>query len=132
MSDNIHKIWGERRRILLTDKAEIDLLYLKKDSFCSTHKHKHKINKFVLISGKVRIETEFGQQILKKDDSFTVKPPLIHRFFALEDSIMIELAYTTGRKIDPYDIWRYSQGGRIINKKEMTKDEMRKKGLLEL
>ena len=107
MSDNIHKIWGERRRILLTDNSEIDLLYLKKDSFCSTHNHKNKVNKFVVISGRVRIETEFGQQMLKKDSSFTVKPPLTHRFFALEDSVMVELAYTSKNiKIDPNDILR--------------------------
>lgn len=133
MSDNIHKIWGERRRILLTDNSEIDLLYLKKDSFCSTHKHMRKINKFVVISGRMRIETEFGQQILKKDDSFTVKPPLIHRFSTGEDSVMVELAYTPKNiKIDPTDIFRISQGGRVINGKEMTEDEMRKQGLLEL
>ena len=130
--ESIHKIWGERRRILLTDNSEIDLLYLKKDSFCSTHRHKQKSNKFVVISGKVKIETEFAQQILKKDDSFTVKPPLTHRFVALEDSIMVELAYRKDGKIDPSDIFRISQGGRIINGIKMSENELREKGLLEL
>ncbi len=132
MSENIHKIWGERRRILLTDKAEIDLLYLKKDSFCSTHKHAYKLNKFVVVSGKVKIETEHGTSILEKNDSLIVRPPQIHRFFVLEDSVMIELAYTEHTKIDTNDIIRFKQGGRIINGEEMTEDEMRKKGLLEL
>ncbi len=131
--ESIYKIWGERRRILLTDNTEIDLLYLKKDSFCSTHRHKNKINKFVLISGKVKIETEFGSQLLKPKLGFTVKPPLIHRFVVLKDSIMIELAYTHKNiKIDPNDIIRISQGGRIIDGKEMTENEMRKGGLLKL
>jgi len=133
MSENINKIWGTRRRILLTDNSEIDLLYLKKDSFCSTHNHKQKSNKFVVISGKVRIETEFAQQILKKNDSFTVKPPLIHRFFALEDSVMVELAFTSNNiKINENDILRISQGGLIINGKEMTENELREKGMLGL
>ena len=43
---NIHKVWGERRRLLLTNKVEIDLLYLHKDCFCSTHRHVDKINVF--------------------------------------------------------------------------------------
>lgn len=132
MPDNIHKIWGERRRILLTDKTEIDLLYLKKDSFCSTHTHKYKVNKFVVISGEVRIETEFGKKILTENESHTVNSPTCHRFFVLKDSIMIELAYVKKGKINPKDIQRVIQGGRVIDGKQMTEDEMREKGLLEL
>lgn len=129
---NIYKIWGERRRIFLDDKNEIDLLYLKKDSFCSTHTHKYKANKFVVISGRVRIRTEFGTKVLNKNESHTVNPPICHRFFALEDSIMIELAYVKEGKINPNDIDRVNQGGRFINGKEYTEDELRKKGMLEL
>lgn len=132
MSENIHKIWGERRRILLTDKCEIDLLYTKKNTFCSTHKHKNKINKFVVISGKIRIESEFGKTTLKKNESFEVEPPLIHRFVNLEDSIMVELAYVKKGKINPEDIERFSQGGKIIKGKEMTFNEMRKKRMLKI
>ena len=127
---NLYKIWGERRRILLTDKCEIDLLYLKKDSFCSRHKHKAKTNKFVVVKGKVRIETEFDKKILGKNQSFEVKAPLIHRFFALKNSIMVELAYVDEGYIKPDDIKRFKQGGRIVNGKEMTENQMRKKGLL--
>lgn len=131
-SGNIFKVWGRRRRILLTDKTEIDLVYLKKDCFCSTHNHANKINKFIVVEGKVRIESEYGKVILTKDESFEVRPPLKHRFFALEDSVMIECAYVEKGNINPNDIDRESQGGRIIKGKEMTLDIMRKKGLLDL
>jgi mannose-6-phosphate isomerase-like protein (cupin superfamily) len=129
---NIHKIWGTRNRILLTNETEIDLLYTKANTFCSTHKHAKKINKFIVISGEVRIETEFGKTTLKSGDSFEVHPPLVHRFFNVKDSIMIECAYVKKGKINPDDIERFSQGGKIIKGFEMTFDEMRKKGLLEL
>ena len=86
---NIHKIWGERHRLLLTDKTEIDLLYTKKNTFCSTHKHKSKINLFHIVKGEIRIETEFGNKTLRKGESWTVEPPLKHRFFNVKDSIMI-------------------------------------------
>ena len=129
---NLHKIWGTRRRLLLTDQTEIDLLYVKKDTFCSVHSHLAKTNKFVVVSGKVRIETEFGVQTLKKNQSFEVKPPIVHRFFAVEDSIMIELAFVEEGFIQPKDIKRKKQGGRVVNGKEMTEDKMRKKGLLDL
>jgi len=130
--ENIHKVWGSRRRILLTDTLEADVLYLKKDTFCSTHRHKQKINKFYVVSGKVRIETEFGDTILETNESWVVRPPQIHRFVPLEDSVMIELAYVEGGKINPADIKRFSQGGRVIEGKEMTHDELREKGMLEL
>lgn len=129
---NIFKIWGERRRILLTDQTEIDLLYLKKDSFCSTHTHKSKSNKFVVVEGKVMIETEFGVKTLTKNQTFEVKAPTVHRFFAVEDSIMIELASVEEGFIQPKDISRIRQGGRVIKGKEYTEKQLRKKGLLEL
>lgn len=131
-NNSIFKIWGLRRRLLLTDTTEIDLVTLKKDTFCSTHKHKSKVNKFVVISGRVRIESEYGSIELTANESFEVRPPLIHRFYALEDSIMVELAYVEEGSIDSEDIVRISQGGKIIEGKEVTLIEMRDKGLLEL
>lgn len=132
MSEGIFKIWGERFRLLLTKQTEIDLLYVKKDCFCSTHSHEDKINRFVVISGCVKIETDYGSKILYPNESWTVYPPRTHRFFALEDSVMVELAFVSGSEIDPDDINRQSQGGRIIDGKEMTLDEMEEKGLLDL
>lgn len=132
MGNNIFKIWGTRRRLLLTDTSEIDLLYLKKDSFCSTHCHDNKINRFVVISGKVQIQSEYGEVILKTNESFEVRPNLKHRFFALEDSVMIELAFVESGEIDANDINRDSQGGRIIDNVAYTLDEMKEKGFLEL
>ncbi len=132
MNGNIHKVWGERRRILLTTKTEIDLLYLKKDTFCSTHSHESKTNKFVVVSGEIYIETEFGNKCLKTNQSFTVLPGLIHRFVAVTDSIMVELAYVIEGQIEPEDINRISQGGKLIDGKEMTHNELRDKGLLDL
>lgn len=132
MEDNIFKIWGERRRILLTVRTEIDLLYLKKNCFCSLHTHKDKINKFCVIKGAIKIETDYGTAVLKKNDNFTVFPPRKHRFVAIKDSIMIELAFVNKGKIDPNDIQREKQGGRIIKGKEKTLEEMVKEGLLDL
>lgn len=132
MSENIFKIWGERRRIHLDDKNEIDLLYLKKDTFCSTHTHKFKWNKFLVVQGKIIIETEFGNVILEKNDMWSVFPPMKHRFRALKNSIMIEFASVMEGHIDPKDIDRESQGGKIIKGEEMTLEQMREKGLLDL
>lgn len=132
MNGNIFKVWGTRRRIFLTDKIELDLLHLKKNTFCSSHSHKNKINLFVVISGKVRIETEYGKIILKKNESFEVRPPLKHKFVALTKAIMIEIAFVTKDKIDNNDINREKLGGKIIKGKYISIPELRKKGYLEL
>ena len=129
---NVHKVWGERRRLLLTDQTEIDLLYLKKDSFCSWHKHKTKINRFYVIEGEVCIKTEFGEKIIKKDQNFEVQPPLKHKFIAIKPSTMIEMAFVKENFIQPNDIYRYKLGGLIIDGKEYTLPQLKKKGLLNL
>jgi len=105
MSDysNVFKVWGTRRRLLLTDTSEIDLLYVKKDSFCSLHLHNKKINKFTVISGKIQIQSEYGDVILKANESFEIRPKLKHRFFALENSVMIESAYVEEGNINADD-----------------------------
>lgn len=126
------KIWGERRRILLDDKNEIDLLYLKKNSFCSWHKHLEKINRFILVSGKVSIITEFGTKELKINEPFDVLPPLKHRFVIQEDSVMIEMAYVEKGNINPDDITRIAQGGRILKGVYLTIPELEEKGFLDL
>jgi len=130
--ENIHKIWGERRRILLDNKNEVDLLYLKKDTFCSTHTHKTKNNKFIVISGAVRIESDFGNALLNANDTWTILAPRKHRFVALEDSVMLEIAYVKEGNIDPEDIERESLGGKIIDGVEYSIDQLKEKGLLEL
>ena len=112
--DSIFKIWGERHRVHLDKQHETDLVYLKKDCFCSTHDHKYKSNKFLVISGKVKIQTEYGSKILFPKEIWIVEAPLKHRFVALEDSIMLEMAFVNEGEIDPADINRISLGGRII------------------
>jgi len=126
---NIFKVWGVRNRILLTDQVEIDLLNVKKDCFCSTHSHIGKINKFYVVDGCFEIQTPFGTKVLNRSGSFTVEPPMVHRFKALEDSTIIELAYVKRGVIDEKDINRLKQGGRIINGTEFTLDEIEKQGL---
>ncbi len=130
--ENINKIWGTRSRILLDDHNEIDLLKLKKNTFCSTHTHKDKINVFILVNGKVKIETEIGYKILMPNDEWTVYPLVKHRFVVLEDSVMLELAFVRDGTIDENDINRESLGGRIIDGVELTIDDLKAKGLLNL
>jgi len=131
MSNN-DKIWGKKYNLFTSDKVIIDMLYLKANTFCSSHTHKTKYNRFIGVSGKVEISTIFASKILKKDDIFEVEPNIKHRFKVLTNAIMIEISYVLKGKIKEDDIIRESLGGKIIDGVEYTIDELKEKGLLEL
>ncbi|KKK71196.1 hypothetical protein LCGC14_2916380, partial [marine sediment metagenome] len=80
----IFKIWGKRTRLFENETCELDKLELIEDSFCSIHSHQNKINTFHVIFGRVMIETEYGDVVLATGESFIVRPPLLHRFKALD------------------------------------------------
>lgn len=113
------KVWGKKVSIYKDDYHEVDLLYLKKDTFCSLHYHLFKCNEFILLKGKVKIELDYKNVLLKGDKGFLVAPNELHRFVVLEDSIMIENAYTKCFKLAHEDIYRTVLGGNIIDGKKV-------------
>lgn len=127
---NIKKIWGYRHRILKTKETEVDLLFLDAKSECSIHRHEAKINRFVLLSGRIQIKTDMGTKELVINEPFDVEPPSIHQFIILKDSVMIELAFVKSGEIDVNDIERFRQGGKTINNVFKTLDELRDEGCL--
>ena len=125
------KIWGTKHRILETLRTEIDLLYLEKDSACSIHRHKNKINRFILLKGSVTIKSDLGETKLQINQPFDIEPPLTHQFIIKDDSTMIEIAFVKNGKISDKDIDRDIQGGKFINNKFYTLDELKQKNWLE-
>lgn len=125
--NTIKKIWGLRQRILLTDQTEIDLLHLDKDTACSEHTHKKKINRFILLSGDVRIKTDLGTHKLKRYEPFDVEPPLRHQFVVKKESLLLEIAFVNKGKINENDINRFVQGGKFIKGKFYTLNELKDK-----
>jgi len=120
------KIWGYLNNIFLNDKCKVDILYLEKNTVCSVHHHNQKINRFYLIKGSVKIKTDLGEYILKEEQEIDVFPPLTHQFIALDDSILVEIAFVSSGKLKEIDIVRKVQGGKIINDKFYTLDELSK------
>jgi len=118
------KVWGSREELFKNNTLLITLLRLDKGSYSSFHNHMAKSDKFILISGKVKINTELGETVLKSGQSLVIDPPLLHQFIVEEDSIMIEISYSV---LDPEDINRIYQGGKIINGERVSLDELNKK-----
>ena len=122
--DITRKIWGKKHRLLENDLCEIDLLTLEKNTACSQHYHLHKINRFILISGDVRIKTDLGEHKLKVEEPFDVQANLKHQFVVKKDSLLLEIAFVNDGKIDPDDITRLVQGGKFIKGKFYTHKEI--------
>ncbi len=127
MENNIKKIWGVCQKLLRTDQTEIDLLHLEKNTACSKHFHKYKINRFILLQGDVRIKTDFGTHRLKVNESFDVEPPLLHQFIAKRKSLLLEITFVKDGKIDQDDIKRLLQGGKFVRGKFYTLEQLREK-----
>lgn len=122
---SIKKIWGNLNNIFSNDKCKIDVLYLDANTGCSIHYHERKINRFFLIKGSVKIKTDLGDKLLKKGEIFDVCPPLIHQFIALKDSVLIEIAFTEDELLEKSDIIRKIQGGKFINGKFFTLEQLK-------
>jgi dTDP-4-dehydrorhamnose 3,5-epimerase-like enzyme len=128
------KVWGKKDTIFRENNVAVDILYLKKNTFCSWHYHNTKYNKFVVLSGKIRIEFkdskmtgDYGIELDKISgfDYAIVNPEKEHRFVVLEDSVVIEIMYTDKDKpLYDDDIVRSKQGGKIIDGKEIRECDL--------
>ncbi|MHA1289069.1 MAG: cupin domain-containing protein [Candidatus Thorarchaeota archaeon] len=107
MSESWPKVWGRNEEIFRNDSVSVNFLTLVKGGVCSWHYHKHKSNKFYVISGKVLIKTEYNEVILGPGKVLVVPPLLEHQFEALEDSQMIEVMFV---KYNNDDIIRIREG----------------------
>lgn len=125
--NKILKIWGFKYRLLETATTVVDLLTLKKGGFCSWHYHDFKYNLFIVLEGKILIETEDYTKVLLKNDYYAVSPKIKHRFIAKSKAKLMEVMYTNPVLED--DIIREKQGGLIINDKYVTEDEIKQKEL---
>lgn len=117
------KVWGTREILFKNNTVFVTLLNLIGGTYSSLHNHKCKSDKFVLILGKVKIVTEIGETILFPGQSLIIDPPLLHQFVVEENSIMIEISSTV---LDPEDINRVFQGGKIVDGKMISLDDLNK------
>jgi len=121
----IYKIWGFKIRLLETATTVVDILTLKRGGFCSWHYHDFKYNLFIVLSGRVLIETEDYTKVLLKNDYYAVAPKIKHRFVAKSKAKLIEVMYTNPVLED--DIIREKQGGLIIDGQFISEDEIKRK-----
>ena len=112
------KVWGKTSCVYRNPTTEFHYIIAKQGGYCSRHKHRHKWNRFLVISGKLLVhyykpgeDKPVFTYTLPPGSVLDVPPGIEHRFEAGENSQAIEVYWTN--EIDPSDIERHDSGGVI-------------------
>ncbi len=111
------KVWGWTECILNAGTVQVHRITGVKGGYCSRHYHDFKHNLFLLLSGRMRVETwadgEAHMTELLPGDACSVAPPVLHRFRVMEDSVAVEVYFSERGDVNPEDITRIDQGGLV-------------------
>lgn len=91
MIKNVDKVWGREEWIVNREYCG-KLLYLNKGHQCSLHYHNNKDETFYVLEGKVLMEYNKDKKTMVKGETIHIPQKMKHRFFGLEDSIIIEFS----------------------------------------
>lgn len=99
----VEKIWGEELWIVNNNKYCGKILIVNKGYQSSLHKHLKKDETLFLLVGQVLVEAGKRKKFMKFSDSIRILPNTLHRFSALEDSVIVEFS-TPHTEIDIYRV----------------------------
>jgi quercetin dioxygenase-like cupin family protein len=110
------KVWGETRLLFNKNNVEVHFVDIKKGGYCSKHLHRYKYNRFIVMSGKLKVTIwkDYGTEVLEDvtivqtTGECTVAPGDYHRFEALEHTQAFEIYWT---ELSENDIVREDHGG---------------------
>jgi mannose-6-phosphate isomerase-like protein (cupin superfamily) len=107
------KVWGNTQCIFKNSMSETHFLDIKEGGNSSLHCHKHKWNRFFIISGKLEIQFFDSSNnelvlVLKNGDFCDMPPGNWHKFNALTDVQCLETYWID--EIDHNDIERKNTG----------------------
>lgn len=92
------KVWGETELIFKNDNFEVHRINIKKNGYCSKHKHCYKHNIFFIERGCLKVtvwKDELCDSTTLVDGETTdIAPGEFHRFFAVEPTIAYEIYYS--------------------------------------
>lgn len=96
--------------------AAVSVLHVEKGGYSSRHFHRERINRFIVVSGEILVETYSTPERLETRNALTagdvldVQPNVIHRFSVVESGIVVEV-YWPSAHLSLEDIVRLDEGG---------------------
>jgi len=85
----ISKLWG-KEYWLINNRYCTKILHITKGRQCSLHYHKDKDEIFFLHKGLIKVEIGTKSFRMHEGDFINIRPGVKHRFYGIEDSIIIE------------------------------------------
>tara|TARA_B100000315_G_C14124558_1_gene384111 strand:- start:19 stop:375 length:357 start_codon:yes stop_codon:yes gene_type:complete len=93
--NRIEKPWGFEELIEVNEKYMMKKLKMNKGNMCSLQYHEKKRETLYVLQGQLKVymgnkQDDLKQIIMNPSDTLTLKPFIIHRMEAIEDSIYLE------------------------------------------
>ena len=110
------KVWGSTMLAFAYNDIEVHAICVRKGGYCSQHLHRHKWNRFMVLSGQLEVSLYLDGPLMEEADVTIVDagqvtdvpPGIVHQFKALEDTLAIEAYWVS---LGTQDIERYVAGG---------------------
>ncbi len=109
------KVWGWTTELFRNNTASTHYLEIKKNGYCSEHRHAQKSNEFFVIEGRLELTIWTAHLpnasivvLTPGANHFSINPGFWHKFRALTDVKCVEIY---DYKYDGVDIERRTEGG---------------------
>lgn len=111
------KVWGRTKELVDSPFYSKHELEIEAGGYCSLHFHKHRANRFVVVSGLIEIVEMFGPFItrtnLGPENTYDVPSLVPHMFIVHKTGAMFEEYYADrNEKVRRDDIVRLIEGGK--------------------
>jgi len=116
--DNQDKVWGKTREVVDSPFYSKHELQVVAGGYCSLHYHRHRANRFIVVSGEIEVIEFYGPKIrrvrLGSENIHDVASLVPHLFAVYRDGIVFEEYFPDrGGVVKRDDIVRLVEGGKV-------------------
>lgn len=124
MSDWVDKCWGKTRELVDSPFYSKHELELEIGGYCSLHYHRHRANRFHVVSAQVVVVELYAvdavRTMLGPDNKYDVPSLVPHLFLVYKPGVMIEEYFSDrGGPVERDDIIRIFEGGKVDDVKKL-------------
>ncbi len=114
----VDKVWGRTRELVDSQFYSNHELEIVAGGYCSLHFHRHRANRFIIVSGLVEIVEFFGPFIVRTElgpeNTYDVASLVPHMFIVHKSGAMFEEYFSDrGGPVRRDDIVRLIEGGKL-------------------
>lgn len=111
------KVWGRTRELIDSPFYSKHELEVEAGGFCSLHYHRHRANRFLVVSGEIEVVEVFGPQVVRTrlgpENTYDVPSLVPHMFIVYRSGVVFEEYFSDrGGQVRRDDIVRLVEGSR--------------------